>query len=104
MKIWYGKKFDKEGTVYKRFITMTLAESIEALKSIRATNERDMSRANGKEVSKQRWLNKAIKREGNYMFLNLTQAEHLLGNSNHNTAIFIKPTKEELKETKDFKN
>ena len=81
-KEWYGKRIDKNGTVYKRFISLNIEQTTRALTQIRS--KKTVS------ITKQFKLNEGIPREGNYLFLNLTQAELLGFDRNYNTAIYIK--------------
>jgi hypothetical protein len=64
-KIWYSLVFSEDGTVYKRFVTISPSNIPKSL------------------------LGKKDK-EGKYMFLTLSQNEKLGLDQNYNTAIFIK--------------
>ena len=87
IKIWYGNRTDSNGYVYKRFVSMTLNESKVCLKTIRNNNGYFKTEEN---TTDDMYRNQAIKREGNYLFLNHTQAK-ILGVDKHgyNTAIYI---------------
>ena len=84
-KIWYGNVQNNEGYVYKRFVSMTLSQATQALKIIRENKGYSIDENN--EI----YRNAPIKREGNYLFLNSTQATILgVERYGYNTAIHIK--------------
>jgi len=90
-KVWFGKKFSASGTVYKRFVSMTQSEALEAMKKVRgeqwlAMNQNDQIHAK-----------KGIVVEGKYLFINCTQTRYMLNleNEGYNTAIYLTDRKSE---------
>ena len=87
-KIWYGNQTDAEGYVYKRFVSMNENEALQSLKIIRENSGYNKTQKNSIDDS---YRKKAIKRIGNYLFLNHTQAKVLgVERNGYNTAIYIK--------------
>jgi hypothetical protein len=87
-KIWYGSRTDSNGYVYKRFVSMTTKDAIRSLKIIRENTGYFKTKEN---TTDEMYRNQAIKREGNYLFLNHTQSKILgVDKEGYNTAIYIK--------------
>ena len=87
-KIWYGKHFANNGTVYKRFATVSQKNAHTLLKTIR---ERLGYESVLCDSMSETYLKKAIRREGNYLLLNSTQSNYIgVGRVGYNTALFIK--------------
>ena len=85
-KIWYGKIWSNEGTTYKRFVSMTQKETNTAIKTLKETVWKDST-----DLMSNVYCHKTVKQEGNYMFLNSTQARVLgVDKVGYNVAIHIK--------------
>jgi len=82
-KVWFGKRFSSEGTVYTRFVSMTQAEAIDAVKKVRGSNLSSMNE------NDQIHAKRDIKVEGKYIYLNLTQALYMCNSNGYNTAIYL---------------
>ena len=96
-KVWFGKRFSSEGTVYTRFVSMTQEEAIEAVKKVRGSN---LSAINEND---QIHAKRDIKVEGKYIFINLTQTSYMCGlATTHNTAIYLTDRKRKKSDTPSF--
>jgi hypothetical protein len=82
MKVWHGKKFTKEGNVYKQFITVTQEEF--------NTLQKRMNDFTSIDHMSVVYAQKPLIAEGKYIPLNLTQAS-ICGVGNHmNTCLYLK--------------